>query len=52
MVIGLIVLGIILLILGILTPIGSGTTFLISIILFAIGVVLSSKKRRVLNTDY
>lgn len=46
----LIILGIILMILGILTPIGSGTTILISVILFVMAIVLSFKKRRVSNT--
>lgn len=50
MVIGLVIMGIILLILGLLTPIGTGTTILISAILFVIAIVLSYKKRRVSNT--
>ncbi|MCM3617657.1 hypothetical protein M3936_08695 [Sutcliffiella horikoshii] len=50
MVASLIILGIILMILGILTPIGSGTTILISVILFVMAIVLSFKKRRVSNT--
>ena len=49
MVVSLIVLGIILLILGILTPIAMGTSILISVILFIIAIVLSLKKRRALN---
>ncbi|MBB2483373.1 hypothetical protein [Heyndrickxia shackletonii] len=50
MVVGLIVLGIILLLLGFLTPIASGTTILISVILFVIAIVLSFKQRRGSNT--
>ncbi|MEH7226678.1 hypothetical protein V7112_23015 [Bacillus sp. JJ1566] len=50
MVVGLIVLGIIVLILGFLTPIALGTTILVSVILFVLAIVLSFKKRRVSNT--
>lgn len=47
MVIGVVVLGIILLIIGILTPIVSGTALLISIILFVMAIVLSNKRKRI-----
>ncbi|NLP52910.1 hypothetical protein [Bacillus sp. RO1] len=47
MVASLIIIGIILMILGILSPIGSGTTILISVILFGMAIVLSFKKRKV-----
>lgn len=50
MVVGLVVLGIILLILGFITPIASGTTILISTILFVIAIVLSMRKRKVSKT--
>ncbi|MGD6775020.1 MULTISPECIES: hypothetical protein [Bacillaceae] len=50
MVASMIIFGIIILILGVLTPIGSGTTILISVILFVMALVLSFKKRKVLNT--
>ncbi|WP_171050760.1 hypothetical protein [Bacillus sp. BHET2] len=43
---GLIILGIILIIAGFLTPIDSGTTILVSSILFVIAFVLSLKKKR------
>ncbi len=46
MVIGLVVLGIILLIIGILTPIASGTALLISVILFVMAIVLSNKRKK------
>lgn len=50
MVATLIVFGIIILVLGILTPIGSGTTILISVILIVMAIVLSFRKRKVSNT--
>ncbi|GAE37677.1 hypothetical protein [Halalkalibacter akibai] len=50
MVVSLIILGFILLILGVLTPIATGTSILISVILFVIAIVLSFKKRKAMNT--
>ncbi|MFI8684600.1 hypothetical protein [Rossellomorea sp. NPDC077527] len=46
MVIGLLIVAILLLIAGFLTPIGSGTTLLVSAILFGVVLILSLKKKR------
>ena len=51
MVIRLVVLEIILLIIGILTPIASGTVPLISVILFVMAIVLSNKKRKRISSN-
>ncbi|CAG9623127.1 hypothetical protein BACCIP111883_03923 [Sutcliffiella rhizosphaerae] len=50
MVTSLIVFGIIIMIIGIITPIGSGTTILVSLILFVMVIVLLIKKRKVAIT--
>ncbi|WP_404428260.1 hypothetical protein [Sutcliffiella horikoshii] len=50
MIASLIIFGIIIMILGVLTPIGSGTTILISVILFVMAIVLLIKKRKISNT--
>lgn len=42
---GLLIIAIILLIIGLLTPVGSGTTLLVASILFIVALVLSLKKK-------
>jgi hypothetical protein len=46
MIIGLLVVAILLLIAGFLTPVGSGTTLLLSAILSVVALVLSLKRSR------
>ncbi|MBN8193289.1 hypothetical protein JI667_14150 [Bacillus sp. NTK074B] len=45
MISGLLIIAIILLIIGLLTPVGSGTTLLVASILFIVALVLSLKKK-------